>query len=409
MTDAKSAGRGGLTVFLCVLVALCEGIDLQAAGLAAAGIKAAYAPDAQTLGTFFSASTFGLFFGALLGGPLSDRIGRKGVLVVSVALFGVFSILTAFAGSMEQLTWARVFTGLGLGGALPNLIALVSESSPDDRRSANVAFAYAGTPFGGALISLFNFSVTPAQWHQIFIIGGVVPLFVAPLLALYLQESAEFSGARAAAARGAIAGNAATTEGKLAALFGGAQWLRTLLLWISFFLGLLTLYLLLNWLPTLLIDGGLTGAQSTLAQVAFNLGGAVAAFLIGRLLEGPYRRPAVILAFAAVPVLIYALAANGLGVAAIVSVVFVLGIAVLSAQAVLYAIAPGFYPTLARGLGVGLAVAIGRTGSIVGPKYGGYLKAQGLNTSQLLHQLLPFVIAGSIAAILLILLRSSKR
>lgn len=400
MNNESGGGRrGATTVLLCILVALCEGIDLQAAGLAAAGIKGSFAPDAATLGTFFSASTFGLFFGAVLGGPLSDRIGRKPVLIGSVALFGIFSIVTAFAGTMEQLTWARALTGLGLGGALPNFVALVSESSPEDRRSANVALAYAGTPFGGVLISLLNFAIAPSQWRWIFIIGGVVPLLVAVLLALYLRESAEFRGARSGA--GVAAAN---TESKFAALFGGIQALRSLLLWVTFFLGLLTLYLMLSWLPTLLMDGGLTGPQSTMAQVAFNLGGTVAAFAIGRLLEGPWRRPAVIIAFSAIALLVYALAITGLGVVITVMTVFALGVAIMAGQAVLYALAPSFYPTLARGLGVGLAVAIGRIGSIVGPKYGGYLKAQGLNTSQLLHALLPFVVAGAVAAILLILL-----
>lgn len=405
MTGQRAGtGGAGMAVLLCILVAFCEGIDLQAAGLAAAGIKAAYAPAATVLSTFFSASTMGLFIGALFGGPLSDRIGRKGVLVASVALFGLFSILTAFAQDMDQLTWARLLTGLGLGGALPNMIALVAESSPEDRRSANVALTYAGTPLGGALISLINLALVPGQWRWIFIVGGVVPLIVAPLLMRCLRESDEFHGARAAA-RGSGGAEAATTAGKLAALFGGAQLLRSVLLWVSFFLGLLTLYLLLNWLPTLLIDSGLSGRQSSLAQVAFNVGGALSAWAIGRLLEGRHRLPSVLVIFVSLPLLVYVLGTPDLAVAAVVLIVFLLGIDVMAGQAALYAAAPGFYPTLARGLGVGLAVTIGRIGSIVGPKYGGYLKAQGLNTSQLLHTLAPVAVAGSIAALMLLMLR----
>src|SRR5271166_2042537 len=112
-----SARDRTVTMLFCVLVALCEGIDLQAAGVAAAGIGAEFKPTPDQLGTFFSASTFGLFIGALIGGRLADHIGRKKVLVASIALFGLFSLLTSYAADVQSLTWARALTGLGLGGA----------------------------------------------------------------------------------------------------------------------------------------------------------------------------------------------------------------------------------------------------------------------------------------------------
>src|SRR5882757_9008820 len=122
MNAGTISGRRSTIVF-CTLVALCEGIDLQAAGVAAAGIGAEFHPSPDQFGTFFSASTFGLFFGALLGGRLADSIGRKRVLVASIGVFGLFSLLTAFAGDVELLVVARLLTGLGLGGALPMLLA----------------------------------------------------------------------------------------------------------------------------------------------------------------------------------------------------------------------------------------------------------------------------------------------
>src|ERR1700676_300476 len=113
-------------MIFCLCAALCEGMDLQAAGVAAAVIGAEFKPTPDQFGTFFSASTFGLFFGALLGGRLADSIGRKKVLVAAVGAFGFFSLLTASAWNMQSLMWMRLLTGLGLGGALPMLIALVS-------------------------------------------------------------------------------------------------------------------------------------------------------------------------------------------------------------------------------------------------------------------------------------------
>ncbi len=382
-----------ISILLCIAAALCEGIDLQSAGVAAAGIIPEYAPSPQQLGSFFSASTMGLFIGALLGGWWSDFVGRKQVLIASIAVFGLFSLLSALAWDMSSLTWARFLTGLGLGGALPNLLALVSESSAENRRSANVAMVYAGTPLGGALISLVAYLNGSGQWRAIFVIGGVVPLLLVPLMMRYLKESDTFTQAKAA--------SAGTNKPGVLSLFAEGRGVSTVLLWGSFFLALLTLYLLLNWLPTLLTGNGLNKSQAAFAQIGFNIGGAVAALLIGRLLEGPLRMPSIIGAFVALPLLLWWLAQMTTSVALMVVIVFLLGCAILAAQAFLYATAPACYPTVIRGLGVGLAVAVGRIGSIVGPEYGGMLKAQGKSTSELLLTLVPIAVVGGIGAITL--------
>src|SRR5580693_1440614 len=126
LNQASDGAAARRTILFCVLAALCEGIDLQAAGVAAGGLVAQYHPTPDQLANFFSASTFGLFIGAIVGGWLADRIGRKWVLVVSIALFGVFSLLTPLAWDIRSLAYVRLLTGLGLGGAFPNIIALVA-------------------------------------------------------------------------------------------------------------------------------------------------------------------------------------------------------------------------------------------------------------------------------------------
>ena len=120
-------------------------------------------------------------------------IGRKRVVVTSIALFGLFSLLTPLAGDMQALSWTRLFTGLGLGGALPNLIALVNESSAPNRRNANVALAYSGAPFGGAVASLISMTLQPSHWRWIFVAGGVAPLMLAPIMLAKLRESPAFA------------------------------------------------------------------------------------------------------------------------------------------------------------------------------------------------------------------------
>jgi MFS transporter, AAHS family, 3-hydroxyphenylpropionic acid transporter len=164
---------------------------------------------------------------------------------------------------------------------------------------------------------------------------------------------------------------------------------------VSFLLELLLLYLLLNWLPTLLVSDGFTRVQAAGAQIGFNLGGVLTAVLIGYLLSGRLRHKATIAVFVMLPLLLVLLAKAPADFTIVAAAVFALGCAVLAAQAFLYSVAPIAYPTRIRGIGVGAAVAFGRIGSIIGPKLGGTLKAAGHGPSQLLMDLLPIVILGS--------------
>ncbi len=400
VTDNKTAN---VTILLCALGAIFEGVDLQVAGVAAAGIIGEFKPDPQHLGIFFSASTLGLCGGALLGGRISDRIGRKRVLIVSVAVFGLFSLLAASASTFWALTWARVLTGLGLGGAFPIFVALTAESSAPERRSFNVAIVYSAMPFGGAVVSLLSMLIASAHWRQLFVVGGIAPLIVAPIMAAHLRESQAFE--RRVTARSEADSHAAG----FLAVFAQGRAPRTVLLWASFFLGLLTLYLLLNWLPTLLLGYGLDKRHASFAQIAFNLGGSIAALFVGKLLDGAHRRGSAVVVFAALPVSLGCLALAPQDSFLIVFIVLALGIAVLASQVVMYAMAPQCYPTRIRGVGVGTAVAVGRIGSIAGPALAGILVARGQTTSQLLLNLVPVTIVGGMCAITLVWVMSKSR
>ena len=389
--------RVSRTVLLCFLGALCEGIDLQAAGVAAAGIRQQFHPDSQLLSYFFSASTVGLFIGAIIGGRLADRIGRKSVLTAAIAIFGLFSLLNPLAWDMHSMIWARFLTGLGLGGALPNLLSIGSESAAADRRSASVTMIYAGMPLGGVVASLISLVTSAAHWRWVFIVGGLVPLAVAPVIGIWLQESAAFSRLKASRVEnrtGALNALAFLREGGV---------VRTLLLWVSFFLALVTLYLLLNWLPTLLSSSGFDRAQVAICMAGFNLGGVVSTLYIGSHLETRLRYRVVLSTFVGLPMLLALLAATLHHAVVVATMVFALGAAVLAAQGILYAFAPQCYPTRSRGTGVGFAVAMGRIGSIAGPLLGGVLVGSGRSTAQVLTGILPIVIVASICAVVLAL------
>ncbi|WP_156896156.1 MFS transporter, partial [Klebsiella pneumoniae] len=199
MTKITTANPSRLvvTIGLCFMVALMEGLDLQAAGIAAVGMAQAFALDKMQMGWIFSAGILGLLPGALVGSMLADRHGRKRILLGSVLLFGLFSLVTALAWSFPTLLLARLLTGVGLGAALPNLIALTSEAAGSRFRGRAVSLMYCGVPIGAALAAALGFSGLAAAWQTIFWIGGVVPLLLIPLLMRWLPESQAFQRAEA--------------------------------------------------------------------------------------------------------------------------------------------------------------------------------------------------------------------
>jgi MFS transporter, AAHS family, 3-hydroxyphenylpropionic acid transporter len=377
-------------VFLCFLAMLCEGIDIQSAGVAAAGIVGEMQPPPEALGYFFAASTVGLFLGAPFGGWLGDRKGRKFGLVLALVLFAVFSLLTAICTTIDQLTLTRFFTGLGLGGAMPNMIALTAESSAPERRSRNVTLMYSGVALGGALASVVAVISTPELWRAVFITGGVAPLLVALAIIFFVQEPQW---------RATGTGQSAPRPGVATTLMADGRALRTLLLWSSFFFALLLLYLLLNWLPLLLVGIGLSRPDAAFMMIIFNIGGAIGAAAIGFLLDKGNRMVTTALTFALLGVMLLLMAQAVSGV--IAPLAFILGASVLAAQAIVYALAPKCYPRQVRGTGVGAAIGIGRLGSIAGPLFAGALLGAGQTSAQVLMGMLPIVGIAGVCAVFL--------
>jgi len=373
-------------VAVCCLLAIFEGFDLQSAGVAAPRLAPDLGLTPDDLGWFFSVSTFGLMFGAAIGGRLSDRLGRKTTLLVSVGLFGLLSIATGLATDLNSLLIARFLTGVGLGGALPNLIAIVAESVAPRQRSLAVGILYAGLPCGGAIASLVSLAgADPSDWRMIFYVGGGGPL-LALALAIPLLPNASKAPRDAGSDQ---------KSGFVEAAVGGGRALTTLLLWLAFFLALLVMYLLLSWLPSLLIAKGLSRPDAGLVQMAFNLAGAVGSVATGWLMDNPRRRPATILLVFGASAAALAVAAGAPASLAVFLIVgAALGATVSGVQSIVYGMAPSFYPTRLRGTGVGAAVVMGRLGSAGGPLLAAVLIGAGQQSSQVLLALLPILALG---------------
>lgn len=355
MTTRTSASyRLTLTVGLCFLVALMEGLDLQAAGIAAVGIAHAFALDKMQMGWIFSAGILGLLPGALVGGMLADRYGRKRILIASVALFGLFSLATAISWDFSSLVFARLMTGVGLGAALPNLIALTSEAAGPRFRGTAVSLMYCGVPIGAALAAALGFSGLASAWQTVFWVGGVIPLLLVPLLMRWLPESQVYTQQTQVAAA------------PLRALFAPATASATLLLWLCYFF-------------TLLVEQGFRPSQAAGVMFALQIGAASGTLILGALMDK--LRPVVMSLLIYTGMLASLLALGTVSsLSGMLMAGFVAGMFATGGQSVLYALAPLFYSTQIRATGVGTAVAVGRLGAMSGPLLAGKMLALGTGT-----------------------------
>ncbi|WP_175823696.1 3-(3-hydroxy-phenyl)propionate transporter MhpT [Burkholderia sp. BCC0419] len=381
------------TLALCFAIALLEGLDLQSVGVAAPRMAREFGLSVSQMGIAFSAGTFGLLPGAMLGGRLADRIGRKRVLIASVVLFGLLSIATAQVSTFAMLVVVRVLTGIGLGGAMPNLIALSSEAVEPRSRSSAVATMYCGIPFGGVIASVIGVLLAgDTEWRHIFYVGGVGPLLLVPLLVWFLPESRAYLD---------VAGTQAARTSVARTLFGDGRTTSTVALWVSYFCTLIVLYFLLNWLPSLMASRGLDRAHVGLVQIAFNVGAGLGALGIGAALDR-MRASRVVGGMYVGIVLSLATLAAAPGFASLAAAAFAAGMFVVGGQSVLYALAAIYYPTAMRGTGVGAAVAVGRLGSVVGPLAAATLLAAGRSAPVVIGASIPVTLVAAFAAFVLI-------
>jgi len=391
---SRSTTGGFAAVALCCLAMACEGFDLQAPGVTVRALAASFALTPSEQGLFLSASTFGMMIGALVGGRLSDRLGRKWVLIGAVAAFSSLSILTALSTSVEMLLAARFATGIGIGGALPNLITMASESVGPGRRSTAVGFVLAGPPIGGALVSLVA-ALAPQteQWPIIYYAGGIVPLLiVVPLLAIFLPNPPIVPPT--------ATGETTKLPDTLTTLFGEKRAARTLGLWLAFLTVLLVLFVLLTWLPSLMVDRGLSRSQASLVQMVFNLCAIPGNILVGLFLDRTTRPGrAIFLIFIAGGAAVAFLAGGPATAGMMLLGGALAGITVTGAQTVVYTLAPRCYPMAGRGTGVGFGVAVGRFGSAGGPIVIGFLVAAGQSPAQVLLTTLPIIAVAGLATL----------
>ncbi len=415
-------------LLLSWLAMFADGYDISAISFAAPELVRQWHVPPGGFGVVFSASLFGVLFGAPLLGYVGDRFGRRRAIVIGSLIFGIFTLAMMWASNLEQMTALRFIAGIGIGGLMPNTIALNSELSPRRWRAMLVVLMFTGVTLGsGTPGPVAGWLVPEYGWRILFLIGGVVPLAVAFLLMFVLPESVKFLAARperraellttarrmrpdltlpgdaqfvversvAASSSGGFLG--------LSHIFRGGLALITPLLWVCFATTLMANYFLNNWMPLIFESNGVTPKQAAIASTLYHVGGTVGGVVVSVLLNR-FGYAAVTLLFVLAAPAIAAIGLNGLSPGMLACLAGLAGLAVLGAQFGNNACAGLIYPTEARSQGAGWALSIGRIGSIIGPLVGGVLVAMRMPYQQMfLWASLPMVV-GLITALLVALL-----
>ncbi|MFZ0024253.1 3-(3-hydroxy-phenyl)propionate transporter MhpT [Acinetobacter sp.] len=386
-----------VTVAICFLIAVIEGLDIQAAGIAAAGIREHFGLDSSQLGVFFSAGILGLLPGALVGGRFADRIGRKKVLIWSTAIFAVFTLCTVWVNSFNSLLAVRFLAGAGLGGAMPILITLASEAVSPQNRGRAVGLMYCGMPVGAAILSLIAATEFGANWKNVFYLGGLLPIFAIPLMMLFLPESKEYLKAQ----NKTTAELAVAPQGSFKDLFNSDNLLRTLCIWVSYFFTLMVVYIMLSWLPSLFMELGFTRKDGSTAQFYFMVTATIGTIILGMLTDRWKKAYVILLMYGGILAGLLALngasSLNQMYMAAALAGAFVIG-----CQGVLYAFGSIVYSTEVRGTGVGVASAVGRIGAMLGPVIAGQLLTAGFGAAGVITAAIPCIIISALCMLFLV-------
>ncbi|MBB4512592.1 MFS transporter [Paraburkholderia fungorum] len=385
-------------ILLCAAVTLVDGFDTQSIAFVAPHIVDVWRVSPVLFAPVFAAGLLASFIGALVLGPMGDRVGRKPALVISLAIFAAGSLGTAFSDSIASLIAMRLVTGLGLGGALPCSITLASEHAPAERRESLVSLMFCGFPLGAVLGGLSSEAMVALWgWKSVFIVGGLLPIVLGALFVPLVPESASFLASRGSSAPGnASAGRTAPSSRAVTVhlLFTEGRAVGTLLLWTTLFLSLLLTYFLISWIPLIARASGANVRAGVIAVSLLNLGAVCGSIPLGRLGDrySPWRVIRAGFAAGAVPIFFIGLGQHSPVLLCVAT--FVAGMLSIGAQMCTVSYAAALYSTQLRGTGVGWAMGIGRLGAIAGPMLGGLL----VNVSMNPPILFAFAAGASLAA-----------
>lgn len=411
--ESKFTSFHWMVLLWCLLIIIFDGYDLVIYGVALPLLMKEWSLTAVQAGWLASTALFGMMFGAMSFGTLSDKLGRKKTIMICVALFSGFTFLGAFARNPTEFAILRFIAGLGIGGVMPNVVSLTTEYAPKRIRSTLVAIMFSGYAIGGMMSAILGKMLVPVYgWKIMFMIAGI-PVLLLPVIWKMLPESLMFLAKhkRDAEAKQIIGKLEpkyqqqeieivqnevkAGDDAPLTALFQQGRLMSTIMFWVAFFMCLLMVYALGNWLPKLMIQAGYSLGASMIFLFALNIGGMVGAIGGGMIADRFHLKPVLVVMFILGAISLVLLGFNSPQIV-LYTLIAIAGAATIGSQILLYTFVAQFYPSTVRSTGMGWASGIGRIGAIVGPILTGTLL-----TYNLPHQMNFMIIAipGIIAAL----------
>jgi MFS transporter, AAHS family, 4-hydroxybenzoate transporter len=431
VTQVIDGGRFGgfqwMVASWCFVLVTLDGFDNGAIGFVAPVIVKEWGSTMPAFAKIFAAGLFGLMLGALASGPLADRFGRKIVVLLSTLIFSVFALATTLAHTAEQLWILRFLTGLGVGGLMPNSIALTAEYAPKRIRATVVAIMFLGFPLGAGAPGWIGAALIPSHgWQSLFLLGGLIPLILLPFAIFMLPESIRFLVHRGdrpnavavllnrlSASHGFNGGEGfvMAEEKKLPGLsvmhlLTEGRAVNTVLLWVVFFCNLLIIYYFASWLPLVLRDSGLPLGDALRLGSLVSWSGIVSTLVLGPVVDRIGAPGVVTTLYVLAAVFIFAIGLSGASVPLLAITITGAGMCVIGGQSFINVLSAIIYPTSIRSTGVGWALGIGRIGAIVGPVVGGYLLAAHFSPRNLFFTIaVPALIAAACMFVLKLRLR----
>lgn len=368
-----------------LLIILFDGYDLAINGVALPLLMDDWGLTAVQAGMLASTALAGMMFGAMIFGSLADKIGRKKVIMICIVLFSGLTFAGGFASNPTEFAILRFLAGLGIGGVMPNLVALTSEYAPQKMRSTLVTTMFSGYAVGGVVAALLGAWLTPSfGWEVMFWIAGI-PLFLLPIIWKFLPESLTFIVkqnrqkeaqhiVRRLAPEVKVADDTlfelaqvdVPESASVASLFKRGRAVNTLLFWLAFFSCLLTMYALSSWLPKLMMAAGYSMDNSLMFMMVMNIG-AVIGIVGGGILADRFHLKPVLMCLGIMGAIVMSLMGLQSNQFILYLLVFLAGAASIGSQMLLYSYVAQYYPLAIRSTGIGWSSAIGRMGAIVGP------------------------------------------
>lgn len=415
-------------LILCFAIALFDGFDTQAIAFTGPAILSAFSLPTGSLAPILTAGIVGMTIGAMTLGMVGDRIGRRPTIMLSLAIFGVATLATAWAADTQQILVLRFIAGLGMGGCTPVLLALAAEYGPARLRGAIMTGVLLGLPAGAMLGGLLAARMLPLiGWEGIFIVGGAVPLAMLVLIALVLPESLYYHATRGDAQGQRYIGQvlskivprplppeahftvpeSAVARASVRALFADGNSGKTVAIWAIYLLNWVAWFMLLSWLPTVLKAAGLPAEDAPLGTVIVNAAFIICAIPLSLLLPRVDTRRLLATMFAIGIVVALGLGFAGQNWTLVFVLAGVAGFGVGGQQIALNYLIVGAYPTALRATATGWSIGMGRAGAIVGSAIGGSFLAWGGPQGFFIALAVPLIVAG--LAVLSLKLQPAER